>query len=272
MYAGISHILAPEELTKRCSGSPEHYLIIIDTIELQCFQDALMRVASIHITLADDGTELVCRIDRTLVHIYLDAVPVAVVDELGKIDLAHHRRHHVTILQVEVIVRTIEVGWHHSDIVGTILKIVALAHLQSGNLGDGIFLVGIFQRRSKEHILLHWLRSILRIDAGRAQEEELLHTMRISVTDYVALHLHVLHDEVGTIERIRHDTAHEGCSQDHSIRLLLIKELLNCILVGQVEFFVRTTHQIVIASLLEVIPDSRTHESVVSCYINLRIF
>ena len=200
MHAGICHILAPEELTKRCSGSPKHYLIIIDSIELQCLQDALMRVASIHITLADDGTELISRIDRTLVHIHLDAVPVTVVDELGKIDLAHHRRHHVTVLQVEVIVRTIEVGWHHSDIVGTILKIVALAHLQSGNLGDGIFLVGIFQRRSKEHIFTHWLWCILWIDAGRAQEEEFLYAMRIGVADYVALHLHVLHDEVCTIQ------------------------------------------------------------------------
>ena len=34
-----------------------------------------------------------------------------------------------------------QVGWHHSDIIGTILKVVALAHLQSGNLGDGIFLL-----------------------------------------------------------------------------------------------------------------------------------
>ena len=51
---------------------------------------------------------------------------------------------------------------------------------------------------SKEHIFAHRLRCILRIDAGRAQEEELLHAMRISVADYVALHLHVLHDEVCT--------------------------------------------------------------------------
>ena len=60
--------------------------------------------------------------------------------------------------------------------------------------------------------------------------------------------------------------------QQNCIRLFLIKELLYCILVGQVEFFVRTTYQVVITSLLEVIPDSRTHESVVSCYINFRIF
>ena len=200
MNTGISHILAPEELTERCSGSPEHHLVVVDAIELQRLQNALMCIATIHITLADDFAKLISRVDRALVHIYLDAVPVAIMDELGKINLAHHCRHYVAVLQMEVIVRTIEVGWHHCDIIGTILKVVALAHLQSGNLSDGIFLVGIFQRRSKEHILAHRLRCILWIDAGRAQEEELLHAMRISIADYVALHLHVLHDEVGTIQ------------------------------------------------------------------------
>ena len=125
-----------------------------------------MRVAAVHITLADNGAKLVCRVDRTLVHIYLNTVPVAVMDELGKINLAHHRRHYVTVLKVEIIIRTIEVGWHYCDIVGSILKVVALAHLQSGNLGNGVFLVGVFQRRSKEHVLLHRLRCILWIDAG----------------------------------------------------------------------------------------------------------
>ena len=269
MNTGVSHILAPEELTQRLAGSPKHHLVIVDSVELQRLQNALVRVAAVHITLADNGAKLVSRVDRTLVHIYLNTVPVAVMDELGKINLAHHRRHYMAVLQVEIIIRTIEVGWHYCDIVGSILKVVALAHLQSGNLSDGIFLVGIFQRRSKEHILTHWLRSILWIDAGRAQEEELLHTMRISIADHVALHLHVLHDEVGTIERICHDSAHEGSSQNHCIRLLLVKELLYCILVGQVEFFVRTTHLVMIASLLEIIPDSRPHKSVVSCYINL---
>ena len=96
--------------------------------------------------------------------------------------------------------------------------------------------------------------------------------MRIGIADHIALHLHVLHDEVGTIERVGHDTSHEGCCQDHCIGLLLIEELLYGILVCQVEFLVRTAYKIVITSLLEVVPDCRTHQSVVSCNINLRIF
>ena len=175
----------------------------------------------------------------------------------------------MAVLQVEVVVRTIEVGWHHGDIVGAILQVVALTHLQASDLGDGILLVGIFQRRSQEHVLRHWLGSILGIDAGGTEEEQLLHAMRISIADDVALHLHVLHDKVSTIERVSHNATHESSSQNHSIRTLLIEELLHGILVSKVKLLMRTTHQIVIPSLLKVIPYSRTHQSMVSRNINL---
>ena len=85
------------------------------------------------------------------------------------------------------------------------------------------------------------------------------------------MHLHVLHDEVSTIERISHDATHEGCCQNHGIRTLFIEKLLNGILVCQVELFMRTAHHIVITSLLQVIPNSRTHKSVMSSYVYLRI-
>ena len=104
-------------------------------------------------------------------------MPVAVVDELGKIYLAHHGWHHMTVLQVEVVIGTIEVGRHHGDIVGAILQVVALAHLQTSYLGNGIFLVGILEWRGEEHVFLHRLWCILRIDAGRTQEEQLLHAV-----------------------------------------------------------------------------------------------
>ena len=68
------------------------------------------------------------------------------MDELGQINLTHHGRHHVTVLQVEIVVGAIEVRGHHSNVVGAILQIVALAHLQACYFGYGVFLIGIFQR------------------------------------------------------------------------------------------------------------------------------
>ena len=64
----------------------------------------------------------------------------------GQMNLTDHGRQHVAVLQMEIVVRTIQIGRHDSDIVGSVLKIEAFAHLQTGNLGYGIRLVGIFQR------------------------------------------------------------------------------------------------------------------------------
>ena len=65
------------------------------------------------------------------------------MNQLRQIHLTHHGRHHMTILQVEVIIRTIEVCRHHGNIVRAILQVIALAHLQSCNLRDSILFVGI---------------------------------------------------------------------------------------------------------------------------------
>ena len=46
---------------------------------------------------------------------------------------------------MEVVVGAIEVGGHHGNVVGAVLQVVALAHLEAGNLGNGVLLVGVFQ-------------------------------------------------------------------------------------------------------------------------------
>jgi hypothetical protein len=48
---------------------------------------------------------------------------------------------------VEVVLRAIEVGWHGGDGVEAVLDAVRLAHLDAGDLGDGVPLVGGLERR-----------------------------------------------------------------------------------------------------------------------------
>ena len=146
MHAGIGHVLAPEELAQRRACAPEHHLVIVDAVKLKGFQYALMRVVAVNVALANDGAKLVGGVDGALVHVNLNAVPVVLVNELGQIDLTHHGRHDMRVLKMEVVVRTIEVSGHHCDIIGAILQVVALTHLQAGNLRDGILLIGVFQR------------------------------------------------------------------------------------------------------------------------------
>ena len=268
--AGIGHILAPEELAEGFAGAPEGDLIVLDAIPSQDLADegfiagAINHVTHLFSVLLDVSTH------GTDGEVATDLVPGAIVNELSQIHLTHHGRHHVRVLQVEIVVGAVEVGGHHGNVVGAVLQVIALAHLQAGNLGNGVLLIGVLQRAGEEAVLLHGLGRVLGVDARAAQEEQLLYTMGIGLGDDVALDLHVHHDEVGTVEHVGHDAAHKGSCQNYSIRLFFIKEGLDGILVGQVQLLVATANQIGVAPLFEVIPNSRTHKAIVACNVYLR--
>ena len=175
------------------------------------------------------------------------------------------------VFQMEIIVRTIEVGWHHSDVVSAILKIETFAHLQTRNLCNGVWFIGIFEWRGKQTILWHGLWCLTRIDAGRTEKQQFLHTMFPTLTNHILLNLQVLIDEVGTILKVCHDTTHMCSCQNNGIWLLLIEKLFHCNRVKQIKFLMTATHQIRITPLLEVVPNGRTHQTVMSCHIYLTI-
>ena len=192
--------------------------------------------------------------DRAFVEIGGYLVPGTIVDEFGEIDLAHHGGHDMAVLQMEVVVGAIQVRRHHGYIIGAVLQVVALAHLQAGNLCNGILLVGVFQRAGQQAVFLHRLRCILGIDTGATQEEEFLYAMGVCFADDIALNLHVHHDEVCPIEHIGHDAAYEGCGQHNGIGLFFIEELPDCYLVCQVQFFVAAANKVIISPTLQIIP------------------
>ena len=175
-------------------------------------------------------------------------------------------------LQVEVVARAIKVGRHHSDIVGAILQVEALAHLQPGDLGDGVGLVGVLQRRGQQARLADGLRSLARIDARAAQKQQLLHAVPPALADHVLLDLQVLVDEVGAVFQVGHDAAHMGCSKHHILGLLTVKELAHGHAVHQVKLAVRAAHQVGVAFLFQVVPDGRAHQTTVPGHIYLAVF
>lgn len=207
--------------------------------------------------------------DGALVHINLDAIPVVVVDELRQINLAHHGGHHVAVFKVEVVVRAVKVRGHHGEVVGAVLQVIAFAHLEACNLCDGVFLVGVLEFAREEGILLHGLRGVLRVDACRAEEQELLHVVGVGFAEHIALDFHVHHHEVGAVERVCHNAANESRSKDYSIGAFFVKELLDGILVREVEFLMGTSDKVIVPAGLEVVPNSRTDQPMVASYIDL---
>ena len=257
VYRGVGHVLAPQELAERLARTPEGHLVVLDAVLGKHFQNLVLR------GIAVDA------FDRALVHVDLDAGPVTIVDELGEVDLAHHGGHHVAVFQVEVVVGPVEVGGHHRDVVGAVLQVVALTHLEARNLCDSVFLIGVLQFAGEQGILFHGLRGILGVNAGGTQEQELLHVVRVCLAEHVALDLHVHHHKVGTVERVGHDATHKGSGEHHRIGAFLIKELLDRILVREVEFLMIAPNQVVVATGLEVIPNGRAHQAVVACNVDL---
>ena len=199
------------------------------------------------------------------------SLPVPFVQALGQMDLTDHGRQHMAVLQMEIVVRPVKVCRHHGDVVRPVLQVETLTHLQPRYLGDGIRLIGIFQRRREQHLFFHRLRSLTRINARAAQKEQLLHPVAETLADDVLLYLQVLVDEIRTILQIGHDASHVGGCQHHGVRLFFVEKSLHSRPVQQIQFPVRTAHQIGVASLLQVIPNGGTHQSVMSRHIYLSI-
>ena len=95
--------------------------------------------------------------------------------------------------------------------------------------------------------------------------------MSVGLADDIALNLHVHHDEICAIERVGHDTTDECGSKDHCIGAFFVEESLDGNLVGEIQFLMTASDQIGITALQQVIPNSGTHKSVVSRYINFAI-
>ena len=243
MYRGVRHVFAPKELAKRLASTPKGHLVILDAVLGEDFQNFIL------------GGVAVDAFDGALVHVNLNTVPVVIVDEFRQVNFTHHGRHHMAVFKMEVVIGAVEVRRHHSEIVGAVLQVVAFAHLEASNLCDGVFLVGVLEFAREEGILLHGLRCVFRIDAGRAEEQELLHVVSVCFAEHVALDFHVHHHEIGTIERVRHNATHESSSEHHGIRSFLVKKLLNGVLVSEVKFFMGTTNQVVVPTGFQIIPN-----------------
>ena len=144
----------------------------------------------------------------------------------------------MTVLKVEVVVGAIEVSRHDGNVVAAVLYAETLAHLKSGNLCNGVWLIGVFQFVCKQFLFLHRLPCHARIDTCGTEEEKFPNPVTIAFANDVLLYLQILINEIGTIPQVRHYPAHMGSGENHGIRLFLIEKVTDCDRVEQVEFLV----------------------------------
>lgn len=186
-------------------------------------------------------------------------------------DLANQGWQHMRLLKVEIVVGAIQVGGHHRDEVGAILKVVALTKFQSGDFGNGIRLVGVLQLARQEAILGHRLGRLARVDAGAAQEEQFFYPLEVRLVDDIVLDLEVLVDKLSAVGIVGNDPAHPGSGEYHIFRLLVGEESRHQRLVEQVELPNGTPHQAGVTLPLQLTPNCRANQTQVPGHIDPRI-
>ena len=136
----------------------------------------------------------------------------------GGVGLDHQRRHDMALHEVEIVARTVEVGRHDRDEVAAILPAIGLAELDAGDLGHRIPLVGRLERPGEQRRLGDGLRRQARIDAGRAQQHQLLDAGATRRLDDVALDHQVVVDEFGRPRVVGVDAADARGGEEHRLR------------------------------------------------------
>ena len=175
----------------------------------------------------------------------------------------------MAILEVEVIVGAVEVRRHDCDVVRAVLEVEALTHLEPCDLSDSIGLVGVLQRSREEGFFAERLLGLSGIDAGAAEEEEVLYAVAEALSDDVLLYLEVVVDEVSAVGIVRHDPPDVCCCEDHRLGALLIEERTHSDGIREVQLTMGTAYKVGIATLLEVAPDSGAYEPTMPCDIDL---
>ena len=169
-----------------------------------------------------------------------------------------------------VVTGAVEVGGHDAAVIHpvafTILSVVAFAELDAGDLGDGVGLVGGFQRASEQGVFAHGLGGQLGVDATGTQEQQLLHAVAERRIDDVGLHHQVLVDEFRRVSVVGVDATHLGSGQIDLVGLFFCKEGVDGGLVGQVEFGVRAGDDAIgrVTLSKQLAQDGRTHHATVA--------
>ena len=78
----------------------------------------------------------------------------------------------MAICGVIVIPGAVEIGGHQADRIKAVLGTQSSAELNSGNLGDGVPLIGGLQGTCKKALLLDRLLGEFGIDAGASEEQK----------------------------------------------------------------------------------------------------
>ena len=137
--------------------------------------------------------------------------------------------------EVVIVVGTVEVRRHGRDEVAAILSAVGPAQLNASDLRDGVPLVRGLQRAGQQRILPDRLFGKAWIDAGRAEEQELLDTRELRRVDDVGLDREIVVEKFARARVVGEDSADGRGRQDDDLRPSALHPGLDLRLTAQID-------------------------------------
>ena len=112
------------------------------------------------------------------------------------VEAPHQPGHYVGGLRVEIVAHPVDVRGHHRERVEPELAAIGVAHGLARDLGHCIGQVCGLQFSGQQHILADRLLGMLGVDAGRAQEQQLLAPAPVGRVDDISLDRQIVANEV----------------------------------------------------------------------------
>src|SRR5437016_11494024 len=190
---------------------------------------------------------------------------------LGLVEFADQRRQDVARLEVVVVAGPVHVVRHGAEVARAVLAVERPAHLDAGDLRQGVRAVGRLERPGEEVLLPDRLRAVARVDAAGAEKQQVAHAGLPGFLEDVGLDPQVLEDEVGGVALVRDDAADLRRGEEHDFRALALEELAHRALIDEVELCVRAGDEVAVAPRLQPSHECRAGEAAMAGDIDARV-
>ena len=148
------------------------------------------------------------------------------------------------ILKVVVVSGTVQIGGHDRKVLRPILTVIGPTHFDTGYFGDRVRPISWLQRAGKQVSFLHRLRTLSRINAGRAEKKKPLYTGTPALVDNIILNGQILSDELRRIRVVGMNAANLGRRNENILRPLFFKKTSHSRLIGKIKITMGTGNDI----------------------------
>src|SRR5262249_5314708 len=185
---------------------------------------------------------------------------------------AHKGGQNMGALEIEIVIRSVQIGGHGTDKIGSELARIRLAEFNSRDLCHRIRLVGWLERSAQQCAFRNRLRRELRVNARAAEKQQLARFVLEGGTNDIVLDLEVLDQELNRLITVGLDSPHPRSRENNDRWFLSSEKILDCRPVRQVQLAASASEDVFKTVARQLADDRASHQSAVTGHKNPVVF